>query len=177
MTRLIIPTERIEHAILLIRGHKVMLDRDLAVLYGVETRVLLQAVRRNKARFPADFMFQLTQAELEDWRSQFVISNPAAKMGLRRCPFVFTEQGVAMLSSVLNSNRAIRVNIEIMRAFVRLRRLLSSNEALARKLAALERKYDKRFQAIFEVIRKLMIPAETERRPIGFQIKNSSRKN
>ena len=174
MTRLIIPTERIERAILLIRGYKVLLDQDLAVLYGVETRTLVQAVKRNRNRFPKDFMFHLTVEKQENLRSQIVTSSWG---GRRYPPYAFTEQGVAMLSSVLNSNRAIRVNIEIMRAFVRLRRLLSSNETLARKLAALERKYDKRFQVVFDVIRKLMIPAETERRPIGFQIKNSGRKN
>ncbi|OGY51694.1 MAG: DNA-binding protein [Candidatus Buchananbacteria bacterium RIFCSPHIGHO2_02_FULL_56_16] len=173
MTRLIIPTERIERAILLIRGYKVLLDQDLAVLYGVETRTLVQAVKRNRNRFPKDFMFHLTVEKQENLRSQIVTSSWG---GRRYPPYAFTEQGVAMLSSVLNSNRAIRVNIEIMRAFVRLRRLLSSNEALARKLTAMERKYDKRFQAIFEVIRKLMIPAETEHRPIGFQTKGSSRK-
>src|SRR3989338_11077011 len=126
-SKVLVPTERIERTIFLIRGQKVMLDRDLADLYGVETRVLLQAVRRNSARFTKDFMFQFSQAELENWRSQFVMSNPAAKMALRRRPFVFTEQGVAMLSTVLNSDRAIRVNIEIMRAFVRLRQLITGN--------------------------------------------------
>ena len=118
---------------LLIRGEKVLLDRDLADLYQVETRVLIQAVNRNIGRFPTDFMFQLSTKELERWRSQFVMSNPAAKMGLRR-RHAFTEQGVAMLSSVLHSERAVEVNIEIMRAFVRLRQLLASHEGLARKL-------------------------------------------
>ncbi len=103
----IVPSERIERAILLVRAQKVILDRDLAELYGVETRALVQAVKRNAARFPADFMFQLSQAELENWRSQFVISNRAARMGLRRRPYAFTEQGVAMLSSVLHSERAV----------------------------------------------------------------------
>lgn len=166
------PSERIERAILLIRGQKVMLDRDLADLYGVETRVLLQAIKRNSARFPKDFIFQLSKAELENWRSQFVMSNPAAKMGLRRRPFVFTEQGVAMLSSVLNSERAIRVNIEIMRAFVRLRQLLTTHKELARKLEELERKYDKQFQIVFEALRQLMRPPEPKRPPVGFRLKN-----
>jgi len=116
-----IPAERIEQSILLIRGEKVLLDRAPADLYQVETRVLTQAVKRNIGRFPTDFMFQLSTTELERWRSQFVMSNPAAKMGLRRRPYAFTEQGVAMLSSVLHSERAAEVNIEFMRAFVRLR--------------------------------------------------------
>lgn len=170
-------TSRIEQAILLIRGHRVMLDRDLAELYGVETRVLLQAVRRNRGRFPDDFMFQLTEKELDIWRSQFVISNPAAKMGMRRPPHVFTEQGVAMLSSVLRSERAIEVNIEIMRAFVRMRQVLASHAELARKLAALERKYDKRFQAVFEAIRQLMTTPVTKLRPIGFHHRDSAKKS
>ena len=138
-TAALIPTERIERSILLIRGEKVLLDSGLAALYQVETRVLLQAVKRNIGRFPADFMFQLSVAELEEWRSQFVISNPAAKMGLRRRPYAFTEQGVAMLSSVLHSKQAVDINIEIMRAFVRLRRVLASHDDLARKLGALEK--------------------------------------
>jgi len=135
-----IPAERIERSIVVIRGENVLLDRDLADLYQVETRVLIQAVKRNIGRFPTDVMFQLSTKELERWRSQFVMSNPAAKMGLRRRPYAFTEQGVAMLSSVLQSERAVEVNIEIMRAFVRLRQLLASHEGLARKLDALEKK-------------------------------------
>ena len=134
----LIPAERIERSILLIRGEKVLLDRDLADLYQVETRVLIQAVKRNIGRFPTDFMFQLSTKELERWRSQFVMSNPAAKMGLRRRPsYAFTEQGVAMLSSVLHSERAVDVNIEIMRAFVQLRQMLASHKELAHKLDAL----------------------------------------
>ena len=117
----LIPVERIEKAILLIRRQKIMLDRDLAELYGVPTKVLNQAVARNRKRFPGDFMFQLSQGEFENWRSQIVTSNSAARMGLRRRPYAFTEQGVAMLSSVLNSERAIEVNIAIMRTFVHLR--------------------------------------------------------
>src|SRR5262249_55210642 len=136
-----IPSERIEKAILLLRGQKVMLDRDLARLYGVPTGVLNQAVSRNQSRFPPDFMFQLDAEEFENWKSQFVISNSGAKMGLRKRPFAFTEQGVAMLSSVLRSPRAIAVNIAIMRAFVRLRELLATHKDLARKLAELESKY------------------------------------
>jgi hypothetical protein len=154
----LIPAERIEKAILLVRGHKVMLDRDLAELYGVPTKVLNQAVRRNSKRFPVDFMFQLTKPEFEDWRSQIVTSNPGAKMGLRRRPYAFTEQGVAMLSSVLNSDRAIQVNIAIMRAFVRLREILATHKDLARKLEELEKKYDAQFKVVFEAIRQLMAP-------------------
>src|SRR5687768_7370083 len=131
-----IPAERIVSQIYIIRGKKVMLDRDLAELYDVETKVLNQAVRRHARRFPEDFMFQLTKDELEYWRSQFVTSNPAGKMGLRRQPRVFTEQGIAMLASVLNSERAISVNIAIVRTFVRMRELLETNETLRAKLAA-----------------------------------------
>src|SRR5947209_5896285 len=146
---------------LFLREQKVMLDNDLASLYGVPTKVLLQAVRRSAGRFPPDFMFQLTKEELENWRSQFVTSNPAARMGLRRRPHAFTEQGVAMLSSVLRSERAVRVNIEIMRAFVRMRQMLAANAGLARKLDALEKKYDDQFKVVFDAIRALMEPAGT----------------
>jgi hypothetical protein len=167
-----ITAERIEHSILLLRGQKVMLDRDLAELYGVPTKALNQAVRRNLKRFPHDFMFQLSKDELENWRSQFVTSNSAAKMGLRRRPYAFTEHGVAMLSSVLNSDRAIEVNIAIMRAFARLRRMLASNAELARKLDALEKKYDTQFKIVFDAIRQLMIPPEAKpKRQIGFHAK------
>jgi len=132
-------THQIERLIRLIRGHKVMLDEDLAELYGVETRVLIQAVKRNSSRFPGDFMFQLSVEEAKSLRSQSVISNKG-RGGRRYLPFVFTEQGVAMLSSVLNSERAVEINIQIMRAFVRLREMIASNKDLARKLDALERK-------------------------------------
>ena len=151
-----------------VREANVMLDADLARLYEVETRVLLQAVKRNISRFPEDFMFQLTKDELENWRSQIVSTNPSAKMALRRRPYAFTEQGVAMLSSVLRSERAIQVNIEIMRAFVNLKQLISSNEKLAKKLVALEEKYDDQFKVVFDAIRRLMVPPEKEKRPIGF---------
>ncbi len=125
----LIPAERIERAILMIRGQKVLLDRDLAELYGVATKVLNQAVGRNRKRFPDDFMFQLSDEEFGNWRSQIVTSNSAAKMGLRRRPYAFAEQGVAMLSSVLNSDRAVEVNMAIMRAFVRLREIMSAHFA------------------------------------------------
>jgi hypothetical protein len=167
---MLIPAERIEKAILLIRGHKVMLDRDLAELYGVPTKVLNQSVRRNLKRFPDDFMFQLSQEELENWRSQMVTSNSASRMALRRPPYAFTEQGVAMLSSVLHSDRAVAVNIAIMRAFVHLREILATHKDLARKLEELERKYDTQFRAVFEAIRQLMIPPPEPRRGrIGFK--------
>lgn len=163
------PSERIERAILLIRGQKVLLDFDLAALYEVPTKALNQAVKRNIERFPEDFMFSLNKAELDDWRSQFVTSNPKAKMGLRRSPYAFTEQGVAMLSSVLKSDRAVAVNIEIMRAFVRLREMLSSNAELSRRLDALEKKYDTQFKAVFDAIRQLMVPpAVPKKSRIGF---------
>jgi hypothetical protein len=170
----VVPAERIEQAILLIRGQKVLLDRDLAELYGVTTKVLNQAVRRNRKRFPEDFMFQLTKEEFENWRSQFVTSNLTAKMGLRRRPYAFTEQGVAMLSSVLNSERAIEVNISIMRAFVRMREFLSAHKDLARRLDELERKYDSQFKVVFEAIRQLMSPpVPPPRRRIGFRSPDS----
>ncbi len=168
----LIPGERIERAILLVRGQKVLLDSDLANLYGVETKVLNQAVRRNLARFPADFMFRLTKAELEKWRSQFVTSKPGAKMGLRRPPYAFTEQGVAMLSSVLHSDRAVAVNIEIMRAFVRLREMLAGHADLSRRLDDLEKKYDGQFRAVFDAIRQLMAPpTSSPKRAIGFHVR------
>jgi hypothetical protein len=151
----LVPLERIEHMILFVRGQKVMLDRDLAELYGVETRVLNQAVRRNMRRFPPDFMFQMTPQEFAQWRSQIVMSK-TEKMGLRHRPLVFTEQGVAMLSSVLGSDRAIDVNIAIMRAFVRLRELMATHKELARKIEELENKYDAQFASVFEANRKLI---------------------
>ncbi len=165
----IVPTERIERHILLIRGHKVMLDSDLAELYGVEVRTLNQAVKRSIERFPEDFMFQLSPDEEERLRSQSVILKAGRGQHRKYLPYAFTEQGVAMLSSVLNSPRAVQVNIEIMRAFVQLRQMLASNEDLARKLAALERKYDAQFKAVFDAIRHLMAPQQPpKRRQIGF---------
>jgi len=164
----LVPVERIEGAILILRGHRVMLDADLAAMYEVETRELVQAVKRNANRFPDDFMFQLTAAEFASLRSQSVISKPAGRGGRRVAPHAFTEQGVAMLSSVLRSPRAVQVNIEIMRAFVRLRRMLQLNADLARKLAALEGKYDAQFKIVFDAIRELMTPPEKPKRRIGF---------
>ncbi len=184
----LVPVDRIERAILFIRGEKVILDADLAALYEVETRALVQAVKRNAERFPSDFMFQLSKEEVDILKSQFVISSsdsrlPKGKSGIlisqfvtsswggrrRSLPYAFTEQGVAMLSSVLHSPRAIAVNIEIMRAFIRLRRMLASHADLARKLAALEKKYDAQFKVVFDAIRQLMTPPDPKRRRIGFQ--------
>ncbi len=165
----LIPVERIERSILLIRGQKVMLDSDLAELYGVTTKRLNEQVRRNISRFPEDFMFQLTESETHLLRSQIATSKKG-RGGRRYLPYVFTEQGVAMLSSVLNSERAIQVNIEIMRAFVRLRRILSSHTDLAQKLENLEKKYDAQFKIVFDAIRELMKPPESKKRPIGFLV-------
>lgn len=166
-----VPIERIEKAIFLIRGEKVMLDRDLAALYEVETRVLNQAVRRNLERFPSDFMFELTREEIIGI-SQIVTSS---KVKFSKRVTAFTEQGVAMLSSVLRSKRAISVNVEIMRTFVRLRQMLASNAELARKLQALERKYDRQFRVVFDAIRQLMMPPQPERKQIGFHAKSRKR--
>ncbi len=160
--------ERIERAILVLRGHKVMLDSDLAALYEVPTKVLLQAVKRNLERFPQDFMFQVSADEFQRLRSQSVTSNAPGRGGRRYAHYAFTEQGVAMLSTVLNSPRAIAVNIEIMRAFVRLRLILASNEELACRLDRLEARTDARFTTVFEAIRQLMAPPEPKKRPIGF---------
>ena len=160
------PMERIARSILMIRTQKVMLDADLAALYGVETRVLVQAVKRNRDRFPPDFMFQLTKPEFDNLRSQVVTSSWG---GRRYPPYAFTEQGVSMLSSVLRSQRAILTNIEIMRAFVALRRILESHVELARKLSDLEKKYDARFKVVFDAIQELMsAPAPESTRRIGF---------
>ena len=167
----VIPIERIAEKIYLIRDEKVMLDADLAALYGVETRVLVQAVKRNIERFPPHFMFQLSEEEFDYWRSQIVMSNPSAKMGLRRPPYAFTEQGVAMLSSVLRSQRAVQVNIKIMRTFVKLREMLVNNKDLAVKLNKLEKKYDDQFNIVFDAIRQLMSADDTKKkRPIGFAL-------
>lgn len=164
----LIPTERIEKSIFLIRGCKVMLDRDLAELYGVQTKVLKQVVRRNINRFPDDFMFELTKSEFENLRSQIVTSSWG---GPRYLPMAFTEQGVAMLSSVLKSERAIAVNIEIMRTFTQLREMLSTHEELKQKIEAMEKKYDQNFQIVFEAIKRLLEVDEKPRPKIGFIVK------
>ena len=185
-----------ERRILLLRGKKVMLDADLAELYGVEARALNQAVKRNRERFPEDFVFQLSKAEAAQLKSQIVTLNTTdadndssqsvsssvadeasrsqtviLKRGqnLKFLPYAFTEQGVAMLSSVLRSSRAVQVNIAIMRAFVRLRELLLTNADLARKLNAMEEKYDSQFKVVFEALRQLMTPPDPPRRRIGFK--------
>jgi ORF6N domain len=161
-------SEQVEQNILLIRGHRVMLDRDLAKLYGVPTKRLNEQVQRNKKRFPTDFMFQLTQEETERLRSQFATSKTGSG-GRRYRPYAFTEQGVAMLSSVLHSERAIQVNIAIMRAFVQLREMIGSNKGLARRLNELEMKYDSQFRVVFEAIRELMAEPESKVKRIGFK--------
>ena len=147
-----------------------MLDADLAVLYGVTTKRLNEQVRRNRSRFPDDFIFQLTAEEVRSLRSQFATSKQG-RGGRRYAPLVFTEQGIAMLSTVLNSERAIQVNIEIMRAFVRLREMIATHKDLARKLEALEKRYDAQFRAVFDAIRELMAPPEPNKRKIGFLVK------
>jgi ORF6N domain len=176
---------QVERRIYLIRAEKVMLDFDLAALYGVPTKSLNLAVKRNAARFPNDFMFQLMRAEADGLRLQIGTSNESAALGIqglrfqnetsktkrggrRYLPYAFTEQGVAMPSSVLRSKRAVHVNIAIMRTFVRLREVLLSNADLARKLAALEKKYDAHFKVVFDAIRELMTPPEKPKRQIGF---------
>jgi hypothetical protein len=165
----LVPIERIEKRILFLRGHKVMLSTDLAEMYGVEPRALVQAVERNRERFPKDFMFQLSEKEFENLKSQIVTSSWG---GLRRArPYAFTEQGVAMLSSVLNSKRAVQVNIGIMRAFVQLREMIGTNKELARRLAELEKKYDAQFKVVFDAIRELMAPPKTPVQRIGFNEK------
>lgn len=167
----IIPDERIVGRIYYIRGKKVMFDRDLAELYGVKPKVLNQAVKRNLKRFPEDFMFKLTKEEMENWKSQIVTSK-GDKMGLRKSFSVFTEQGVAMLSSVLKSERAIQVNIQIMRTFTRMRELLSTNKELREKIERMERKYDGQFKIVFDVIKRFIRTNPNEKTSkIGFTIK------
>jgi hypothetical protein len=179
---IMIPEETIISRIYLIRGQKVMLDRDLAEMYGVETRVLNQAVKRNVKRFPLDFMFQMTELELEEWKSQNVTSNKE-KMGLRKLPSVFTEQGVSMLSSVLNSDTAIEVNIRIMRIFTKLREALLTNQDILLKLEQLDKKlinlghdvkmHDGEIETIFELIKEIMDEKkkpQAPRTPIGFKV-------
>jgi hypothetical protein len=162
-----LPVESITSKIYFIRDHKVMLDRDLADLYGVETKLLKRTVRRNIDRFPSDFMFELTKKELENWRCQFGTSNNI-KMGLRYSPMAFTEQGVAMLSSVLNSKRAIQANIQIMRAFTMLRTMLLTHDDLRRKIEDMEAKYDKQFRIVFQAIKQLLKEDDKPKRKIGF---------
>jgi len=164
----LIPVETIESKIFLIRGRKVMLDSDLSVLYGVETRALNQAVRRNIERFPGEFMFQLTKTEAKSLRSQIVTLKKGKRSHYKYMPYAFTEPGVAMLSSVLNSNRAIQVNIQIIKTFIKLREIALTHVALKRKIEAMERNYDRQFKAVFEAIRKLLEPPPARKRKIGF---------
>ncbi len=166
-TLAVIPNERILSRIFLVRGKKVILDIDLAELYQVSTMRLNEQVKRNSKRFPPDFMFQLTKEEYENLISQIAISSWG---GSRKRPKVFTEQGVAMLSSVLNSDRAIQVNIQIIRTFTRLREILSQNKALANKIEKMERKYDKHISHIFKLIKKLTAEEERPKEPIGFRV-------
>jgi ORF6N domain len=170
----VVSADRIEQSIFLVRGQRVMLDSDLAELYGVPVKRLNEQVRRNRRRFPSDFMFQLAREEHEALRSQFATLDQGRGKHRKYLPYAFSEQGVAMLSSVLNSHRAIEVNIEIMRAFVRLRQLIATHKELSQKLTELERKVgaqDEQIQVIFDAIRQLMTPAESKRRRIGFLVK------
>src|SRR5438552_8883351 len=169
---IILKPENVARLVFFVRGEKVMLDADLAQLYGVTTGNLNKAVKRNQARFPEDFMFQLTRKETESLIFQFGRSKGWG--GRRHRPYAFTEQGVAMLSSVLNSERAAQVNIAIMRTFVRLREMLVSNAELARKLAALENKYDAQFKVVFDAIRELMLPPAPPKRQIGFHVREGA---
>jgi len=169
INKAIVPIDQIEKKIYIIRGKKIMFDSDLAELYGVEIKVLIQAVKRNIERFPEDFIFQLIKKEYDSLRSQFVTLNTGRGKHRKYLPYAFTEQGVAMLSSVLHSKRAIQVNIQIMRAFVKLREILASHKDLARKLEELEKKYDAQFKIVFDAIRKLMSPPIEPKRKIGYQ--------
>jgi hypothetical protein len=169
----VIPDEVVMNKIYLVRGQKVMIDRDLAELYGVETRVLNQGVKRNEMRFPEDFMFRMTSEELEDWKSQIVISN-REKMGLRKPPLVFTEQGVTMLSCVLNSERAIKVNIQVIRIFTKMREMLLTHKDLLLKMNALESKVtnqDKSIKQIFAYLKQLIQEKNEPLPQIGFKQK------
>ncbi|MHB8708207.1 MAG: ORF6N domain-containing protein [Desulfuromonadales bacterium] len=168
MDKVSVDLMRVERSIRMIRHDKVILDEDLAELYEIETKNLIKAVKRNLDRFPADFMFQLTNQEFKDLKFQ---SGTSSSWGGRRIPpYAFSEQGVAMLSSVLHTPRAVQVNIEIMRTFVRLRRMLASHAELAEKLALMEQKYDAQFRVVFDAIRQLMTPAEPRRQNIGFAL-------
>ena len=168
----IVPLDRIRESIYLIRKQKVLLSHDLAALYGVETRVLVQGVKRNIDRFPADFMFQLTAREFDNLKSQIVTSSWG---GMRRSrPYAFTEQGVAMLSSVLRSKRAVEVNIAIMRTFVKLRKILADNALLRRKIEGMERKYDEQFQQVFTVLGHMLKEEAKPKKPFGFHSKKKT---
>ncbi|HLA11805.1 MAG TPA: ORF6N domain-containing protein [Pyrinomonadaceae bacterium] len=173
-----VPVERIAHAILLIRGEKVILDADLAKLYGVTAKRLNEQVRRNRERFPEDFMFQLTKEEFANMEGEVGPTNLRSQIatsrshgGRRYLPYAFTEHGAIMAANVLNSEQAVRASVEVVRAFVRLRQMLSSNAEFAKKLEELERKYDRQFKVVFDAIRQLMTPLEPKRKQIGFHAK------
>lgn len=166
----LVPFDAIEHRIFVIRGYKVMLDRDLSALYGVPTKALIQAVKRNIERFPPDFMLLLTPKEFAGLRSQFVTSSWG---GRRYLPYAFTEMGVAMLSSVLKSDRAIQVNIQIMRAFTKMREMIAGYADLTRRINDMEKKYDAQFRAVFDAIRRLLAPPERNKERIGFYMKQN----
>ena len=167
----VIPQQLIENKIFIIRGKKIMLDRDLAVLYGVETKLINRAVKRNIERFPEDFMFQLTKEEFDNLRFHFGTSSWG---GQRYLPYAFTENGVAMLSSVLNSKRAIHVNIQIMRTFTKIREMLATHKELRQKIDKMEKKYDHQFKIVFDAIRQLMSPPEAKKRRVGFRREHES---
>jgi len=172
----VIPDEIIIDRIYLVRNQKVMIDRDLAILYGIETKVLKQSVKRNIERFPTDFMFEMTKEELDNWRSQIVTSN-SEKMGLRYAPYCFTEPGVTMLSCVLNSKRAIEVNIKIIRVFTRLKEMVLTHKDILLKLEQMESqvfKNSKEIQVIFSALKQLLNPAQVSRRKVGFKIGSAS---
>ncbi|HEY4715351.1 MAG TPA: ORF6N domain-containing protein [Candidatus Paceibacterota bacterium] len=165
----LIPGERIINKIFLLRGKKVMIDRDLAELYEVEIRVLIQAVKRNIERFPLDFMFQLTKDEYKSLRSQFVTLNNGRGQHRKYLPYVFTEQGVAMLSSVLNSKKAIQVNIQIIRTFTKLRELLATNTKIRQKIEQMEKKYDSKLRQVFDILKQLLMQESKTKPQIGFK--------
>lgn len=171
-----IPIERVEQAILVVRGEKVMLDADLATLYGVTTRRLKEQVKRNRERFPGDFIFQLTKEEADSLRlSRSQIATLKRGQNIKYLPYAFTEHGAIMAASVLNSERAVQASVEVVRTFIRLRQMLASNAELARKLEELERKYDHEFKVVFDAIRQLMTPPEPKRKLIGFHAKSLKR--
>ncbi len=171
------PIKRVEQVIYVIRGHRVMLDRDLAAVYGVETRVLIQAVKRNFKRFPEDFLFQLSNEEMKNWISQIVMSNPSAKMGIRKPPYAFTEYGAVMAANILRSERAMLMSIEVVRAFIRLRQALIGQKEPVKEMADLKsfvlkhaQKSDQEFRRVWRAIEKLAPPPPTEQRRIGFDL-------
>jgi hypothetical protein len=167
----LVPMERIERAILFIRGEKVMLDSDLAEIYGVETKALNQAVKRNASRFPVDFMFRLTTTEVVELNRSQIVTGSQKHRDPRFHPYAFTEHGALMLANVLNSESASNTSVQVVRAFVKLRQMLSSNAELARKLESLEKKYDAQFKVVFDAIRQLMSPPAKPKREIGFHVK------